>query len=623
MRFRTAALLGFALATIGLTSDAPAVERCSDHDPNRNVYWGDLHVHTAISMDAYMFDTRLRPDDAYRFATGGEVRVAPVGADGTGTRPLRIDRPLDFAAVTDHAHAFGGVRLCTDPNSAGYTSDVCKKYRSPFVVESLKQATNEIVSRVDSLRSVPLCGEDGTRCRAAAIDTWLETQQAAAKWNAAAPQCDFTTFVAYEYTATPDFTKIHRNVIFRNEVVPELPVTFHDEPTATGLWKSLRQQCHEAGTGCDAIAIPHNPNLSNGQLFTIEYPEGASRDEQIALAKQRAEMEPVVEMMQIKGDSECRNGMWNVLGSDELCGFEKYRDGQDVPDCKDGKGWGALAREGCISRRDFARNALVEGLMEQERIGVNPYAFGMIAATDVHDGTPGAVAEDLTDLQLGRMPQPGYGNGGLAAVWAEENTREALYTALKRREVYGTSGPRMQVRLFGGWAYPDDLCDDKALVAKGYTGGVPMGSDLPTRPKGGEAPTFVVSALRDPGTPERPGTPLQRAQIIKAWADDEGRIHQEVFDVAGGKNDAAVDTKTCKTRGEGADALCAVWSDPTFDDKRRAVYYARIVENPTCRTAGWICKELSGDTRFPTCDDPAVPKTTQERAWTSPIWYAP
>ncbi len=619
---RRACSLGVAILAL-LGTSASAAERCADHDPNRNVYWGDLHVHTSISMDAYMFGTRLGPDDAYRFATGGEVKVGPLGADGAGTRPLRIDRPLDFAAVTDHAHAFGGVRLCSDPDSAMYQSDVCKSYRSPFVVTSIKQATDEIVSRVDSLRSAPLCGEDGARCRGAAIDTWLETQKAAADWNDAAPSCDFTTFVAYEYTATPDFTKIHRNVIFRNDIVPELPVTFHDEPHATGLWKTLREKCHDAKTGCDAIAIPHNPNLSNGQMFTIEYPEGASREEQVALAKLRAEMEPVVEMMQIKGDSECRNGMWNVLGSDELCSFEKYRDGHDAPDCKDGKGWGALAREGCVSRRDYVRYALVEGLMEEERIGVNPYAFGMIAATDVHDGTPGAVAEQLTTLQAGRAPQPGYGNGGLAAVRAEENSRESLYAALERREVYGTSGPRMQVRLFGGWDYPDELCNDQALVAKGYAGGVPMGSDLPARPKAAKAPTFVVSALRDPGTPEHPGTPLQRAQIIKGWADDAGRIHQEIFDVAGGANDASVDTKTCTTQGAGSDALCAVWTDPSFDPKRRAVYYARIVENPTCRTSGWICKDLAGEARPAACDDPLVPKTTQERAWTSPIWYAP
>jgi hypothetical protein len=207
------------------------------------------------------------------------------------------------------------------------------------------------------------------------------------------------------------------------------------------------------------LAIPHNPNLSNGRLFTIGYPEGTSVPDQARLAALRARMEPVVEMMQIKGESECRDGMWKVLGADEDCDFEKFRQLHDVEDCKDGMGWGALGGKGCRSRLDFARYALIEGLREADRIGVNPYAFGMIAATDIHTGTPGPAEEWQTEAFDARVPGPGYNLGGLAAVWAEENSRESIFQALRRREVYGTSGPRMTVRLFAGWDYPEDLCD--------------------------------------------------------------------------------------------------------------------------------------------------------------------
>jgi hypothetical protein len=429
--------------------------------------------------------------------------------------------------------------------------------------------------------------------------------------------------VAYEYTATPEMTKVHRNVIFRNATVPKLPVTYYDEPSATGLWQELRRQCNDAGTGCDALAIPHNPNLSNGQMFTIEYPKDSTRAEQIELATLRAQMEPLVEMSQIKGDSECREGAWNVLGNDELCDFEKRRGGEDAPDCKGATSKGALAQKGCSSRLDYARYALIEGLREADRIGVNPYTFGMIAATDIHTGTPGPTDEWQLEVLGGRPPALGNSNGGLAAVWAEENSREALFSALRRREVYGTSGPRMQVRLFGGWNYPDSICDEGDLVARGYAGGVPMGGELPASPAGAKGPAFVVSALRDPGTQKHPGTPLQRAQIVKGWADADGMFHQQVIDVAGGPNTAGVDLDTCRPHGAGADSLCGVWRDPEFDRKQRAVYYARIVENPTCRYSGWMCKDLEGDARFASCDDPAMPKTIQERAWTSPIWYTP
>jgi len=575
-------------------------------------------------MDAYIFDTHLRPDDAYRFARGGEVMLPPLDDAGQGSVPFRLERPLDFAAVTDHAHSFGGVKLCTDPASAAYATELCVRYRRPFRVSSVAEGTRDIVERIESLRSEANCGADGARCRDAAMAVWRETRDAAGKWNEGAPGCAFSTFVAYEHTATPDLTKIHRNVIFGSEKVPPLPISYYDEPSALGLWRELDRQCVDGLEGCEVLAIPHNSNLSNGQMFVIEYPEGTSEQEQAELAGLRARMEPVVEMMQIKGESECRSGMWKVLGSDEDCDFEKFRAQHEVPDCEAGKGWGALGGKGCRSRLDFARYALIEGMREADRIGVNPYQFGMIAATDIHSGTPGATEEWALETVRAQPATSGSNLGGLAAVWAEENSREALFDALQRREVYGTSGPRMTVRFFGGWEYPSDLCASEDLVSRGYAQGVPMGADLPPRAEGQEAPVFVVSALRDAGTAVHPGGLLQRVQIVKGWSDSDGTFHQQVVDVAGSReNGASVDPSTCEPAGGGAEQLCAVWRDPDFDAAKRAVYYVRVFENPSCRFLGFLCEETSVDARPAACEDETVPKIIQERAWTSPIWYAP
>jgi len=620
-RFAGVALTLFVLAPGAVRAEQA---RCTEHDPLRRVHWGDLHVHTGISMDAYIFDTRLRPADAYRFARGESVKLAPLDEAGQGTRPFEIVRPLDFAAVTDHAHAFGGVQVCTDLGSSLYSSDICVRYRRPFRPSGIEEGTKDIVARVDSLNSETVCGTDKQRCRDGARIVWQETRKAAADYNDEAPSCKFTTFVAYEHTQTRDMTKLHRNVIFRNESVPELPISTNEEPEAVGLWRALEKQCLEGVEGCDVLAIPHNPNLSNGQMFTIEYPEGSTRAEQVELASLRARMEPVVEMMQQKGESECRSGLWKVLGVDEDCDFEKIRSLDVAEDCQDGKGKGALAKTGCYSRLDYARYALLEGLREADRIGVNPYPFGMIAATDIHSGTPGPVEETELISLNGRPPAVGTNPGGLAAVWAEENSRESLFSALRRREVYGTSGPRMTVRFFGGWNYPKGLCGSAALADAGYAGGVPMGGDLPPWADATSGPTFVVSALRDPGVAGKPGGLLQRVQIVKGWADADGTFHQQVVDVAGHRdNGASVDEATCEPKGPGADALCGVWQDPDFDPARRTVYYARVLENPSCRYSGWMCLESNRDSRPAGCDDPRVPKQIQERAWTSPIWYTP
>jgi hypothetical protein len=331
------------------------------------------------------------------------------------------------------------------------------------------------------------------------------------------------------------------------------------------------------------------------------------------------------------------NGLSGILGAtDEQCNFEKWiRPGPQ--DCGDGTGSLGSANFGCYSRRDFLRGILFEGLKEADRLGVNPYELGVIASTDTHNGTPGHVAEDAfvghrgTDddtpakqLGPGELTAGGiaYDPGGLAGVWAEENSRGAIFDALRRRETFGTSGPRIAVRLFGGADLSPDLCSDPDMIAKADSSGVPMGGTLP---RADAPPRFLVSALRDPGTDARPGTPLQRVQIVKGWLDRAtGEAHQQVYDVAGdGGNGAGVDVATCETFGSGFDALCGVWTDPDFDPSERAFYYARVLENPTCRWSTWTCNRLAPEERPPSCSDPAIAKTQQERAWSSPIFHDP
>jgi hypothetical protein len=377
---------------------------------------------------------------------------------------------------------------------------------------------------------------------------------------------------------------------------------------------------------------PQNPNLSNGQLFAIWYRD-LSLEEQRAHARLRAGLEPIVEMVQYKGESECRNGLRGVVGvPDELCDFEKIRDlpGRPLEDCEEGTGSGAQRARGCVSRLDYVRYVRIEGLREAERIGTNPYAFGFIGSTDTHLGNPGAVAErefvgkfaastsELLTIGERRRPSAFRSAGGLAGVWAEENSRDAIFDALTRRDAFATSGTRIAPRLFGGWDLPGDLCERDDLVARGYPGGVPMGGTLPPRPAADATLRFVAQARRDPE-----GAPLRRVQIIKAWHGSDGAFHQAVHDVARVPPGASVDLDTCALRGAGADSLCATWADPGFDPNQAAVYYARVVENPSCRWTTWKCLSLPVEKRPDGCTDPRVPPTVQERSCTSPIWFTP
>ena len=641
-----AAALAAILPLTGVAADPfadspePAAEsalRCADHVPERRVFYGDLHVHTALSHDAWAFDTRTTPEQAYRFARGEPLWLAPLDAEGRGTRRIQLERPLDFAAVTDHAEYFGSTGQCTDPALPGYSTQSCGAYREdgrprPGVPmgAGMGSLTDATYRRMGALTSEEVCGGDMADCRGATDRVWRATVEAAERANDTSSACRFTALVGYEYSMTPDSTKVHRNVIFNSARVPAQPISWQHERTPWGLWRRLKRECVDAGTGCDVLTIPHNPNLSNGRLFEIEYGGASDPAAQARAARLRQRMEPLVEIMQIKGDSECRNGMWGVVGSDELCGFEKFdfnvfRPGTPPPtDCRDGIGQGSLSGLGCLSRRDFVRYALIDGLREADRLGVNPFKVGAIASTDGHDGAPGDVEEYLYDGKSGRaLNDFGFNPGGLAAVWAEENSRASLFEGLQRRETFGTSGPRFSVRLFGSWKpHPEDLCGASDLAAQGYRTGVPMGADLPAPPAADAQPSFVVSALADPGAPGRPAGWLQRVQIVKGWADG-GALHQAVYDVAGGPNGADVDPRTCEARGPGAMTLCGVWRDPDFDPARRAYYYARVIENPSCRYTARYCLGLSAEEKPPVCGDPAVPRTIQERAWTSPIWYAP
>lgn len=606
-------------------------EVCANRSELRNVYFGDLHIHTRYSFDAYVNEMRLFPEDAYRFAMGEEVLLPPIDEDENGTQRLQLERPLDFTGLTDHSEFLGEVAGCTNPESPAFESSTCRTFRegnnNSIVAFGLALASPE------PARFRDVCGEGLEDCEGTAQNVWERIQQAADDFYDRTSTCEFTTFVAYEWSGSTGTSNLHRNVIFRNDDVPALPVSYFEEPTPIGLLRALSEGCVESDGRCDVLSIPHNSNWSDGNMFWTTYPDAESEAEEREQAQLRYDLEPLVEMFQHKGDSECMNGMTQVFGDpDEFCDFEKLVE-PPVRDCGSFPGGGSMAGVGCETRFNYVRFVLTEGFKELVRIGVNPYRLGFIASTDTHNAIPGAVEErdflghtgsqedSVEDrLQTGNLVPGGIINspGGLAAVWAVENSRDAIFDAMERRETFGTSGPRMAVRFFGGAAFSDDLCEAPNMIETGYRTGVPMGGELGPMPEGG-APSFVVSALRDPGTENFPSTPLQRVQIVKGWLDAAGNNNYRIFEVAGDPdNGASVDTDTCETSGEGSDTLCGVWTDPEFDPEQHAYYYARVLENPTCRWSTLQCNTLSEEDRPQSCDEPRV---IQERAWTSPIWY--
>ena len=539
------------------------------------------------------------------------------------------------------------MRLCTDPESELYDTPACRTFRGEgveghvldrFAAQIGALVDGTVVSeRGDATRGATVCGEGYGRCIDTMRTVWEEQQAAAERHYDRSAKCGFTTFHGYEYTATPAGAKVHHNVIFRNANVIENPIAYADTPDVYDLWAELDRQCLSAGIGCDVITLPHNSNLSNGRMFEVMDADRPLAEQQTR-ARLRRDIERLAEISQIKGDSECRNGMYQVVGAnDEYCDFEEWRPAA-TEDCEEGTSAGGITGQGCVNRTDYIRYALIDGLRQKERIGINPYKLGILAATDAHNGNPGDTNEasfagwqgsddDTAAERLSYHPKaPPLVNGieanpgGLAGVWAEENSRDALFDGMKRRETFGTSGTRLTARFFGGFGLDPALCDAPDLIARGYAEGVPMGGDLPAA-SGAAAPTFVVSAMRDPGTGPGQGGLLQRAQIIKGWVDDDGHFHSQVIDVAGGRNEASVDVNSCTPEGPGHDTLCGVWQDPDFDPERDAVYYVRVLENPSCRWHQWECIGLEGDARPESCDSDIVPRTVQERLWTSPIWY--
>ena len=599
-------------------------ESCDDYTALKRPYFGDTHVHTALSQDASTQGTRIRPDGAYRFAKGERVDIQPFDEQGNSVRSQQISQPLDFAAITDHSELYGEVRICNTPELAGYDNWVCKVYRHfPRVAFYLMNAR---ASFLDSRWGY--CGEGGEHCLEQAAVVWQEVQSAAEQAYDRSSACRFTSFNAYEWTGLDGPTgqgNMHRNVLFRNEIVPAAPISALDGRQTDELWSALEEQCLDSNTGCDALVIPHNSNMSGGQMMSpLNY-----RGEPVSksLAQQRARLEPLIEIMQHKGSSECFRGAYGEIAEDEYCAFEFLSQsnmsnpgaGEPGPD------------------NGYFREGLRDGLRVEQRVGVNPFKFGVIASTDTHLGIPGAVEEDrfqggggagksaMFEVPAGLPDNPEYNPGGLAVVWAEENSRDALFNGMRRKETYGTSGPRMELRFFGGWDLESDLCETSDMVQTAYQRAVPMGGDL-NQIGDDRSPAFLVAALRD----AQQGEPLHKVQIIKGWVDDDGRSHERVFDVATAEEGAIdVDLQSCGTSQRGPGSICTVWQDPDFDAGTSSYYYTRVLQNPSCRWSQQICVAEAVDCNNPAsigdgldyCCSAEHRPVVQERAWSSPIWY--
>ncbi len=520
--------------------------------------------------------------------------------------------------------------------------------------------------------------------------------------DSSAPSADCPSGAAciMNFTGNSGADNLHRNVIFRNDDVLDQPISNVERPlgcgfgaacTSTPDWpvaspavmlQTLKDACidNPAKPRCDVLTIPHNPNMSRGSLFIL--PDNTS--DGLTEAKLRHQLEPLVEIMQIKGQSECRynarTGMAWTSPPDELCDFENQGWAR-LGGSADGYLTDAMQTTDSIPPRSYVRNTLADGIAYAARNGVNPFQLGFVGALDNHNGTPGQTdaqqyaksgahgiqsfatsAEALNErFFLGLETNA----GGLAVVWAEENSRDAIFTALKNRETYATSGTRPIVRVFGGFGLPADICTRGDFAARGYANGVPMGGTL-RGTSGGQAPRFAISALMDPGWSGHPGTPLQRAQIVKGWVDAAGQTHEAVYDVAGAGDvqnvDDMVDLRTCQPKGVGLTDFCTLWTDPGFDPALHAFYYIRVLENPSCRwnqyycnARGVDCSQHMGTCRgegssfdglgcdsetdcgdavctlpdsyeeyeYTQCCSGIVPQTVQQRAWTSPIWYVP
>ena len=573
---------------------------------NRNVYFGDLHVHTSLSFDAYLFGTRLDPDAAYRFAKGEPGKII------TG-EAISLSRPLDFVALTDHAEGFGFGEACARPERSADADQFCNDFGQPSVAFFLR-LRNSGEAR-PPVRDLTLYEDSPEMARALSSQTWRKVKDAADRHYEPGR---FTTFAAYEYSPVlADTGKHHRNVIFRSSETPESAVSAYDAPSEIDLWKALEASCEG---DCEFLTIPHNPNKSWGLAFASETIDGVpytAADWQL-----RARSEPLVEMFQIKGNSECSI----ALGvGDEECGFEQF-----LPPCEPGQ------ETLCVFPTSMVRDGLKTGLSLEAELGMNPLQFGLIGATDTHNANPGDAEEWDFRGASGYLTSPakrrlsgGRGGsraalernpGGLAAVWAEENTREALFDAMKRREAYATSGTRIRLRVFAGFDYaPDAAVDLDAL----YAGGVPMGGVLES--SGADAPLLFVWALQD-----QMHAPLAKVQVVKGWLDEDGAMHERVFDIACADGEPSapdgrcstpvseLDLSTCRwSSAAGTPEIQTWWRDPDYRADHSTFYYVRVVQVPTCR---WTTYDALRVGQSP---PEGLPAAVREMAWASPIWVQP
>jgi hypothetical protein len=639
---------------------------CDHYTPHKRPFFGDLHLHTGLSLDAVQYYTESTPETAYRFAKG-EPMPQPV-AEGEEPRYAQLERPLDFAAVTDHAEWLAVTNVCFDEDdkALAFYSPYCVAMRTGRKVGSTIGSLTKLFSlAANAIPYVPfefnVCTLRPWLCNARERSVWEEITTAADNAHDFSSDCSFTALKGYEWTGTPLYNNLHRNVIFKTSEVPKRPIDYYDASTPEKLWSKLDRRC-KSKADCDVLAIPHNANLAGGLMYKTETLWG--RQYNAKMAKTRQQFEPISEIVQAKGASECFYDQSNPFGSnDEECAFEQVVQNKICTgDEADGEACTFLCSDmiipmggflgACVEPADFTRGALRRGLLAQSDIGENPFKFGFIGSTDTHNGTAGDVEEynfegvhgssDATVAQRVTTPTETtgldftdntrfYNPGGLAVIWAEQNTREALFDAMVKRETYATSGTRIILRMFAGWNLDEGMCQSEDFVAQGYNQGVPMGGDLYPTSDQSAAPKFAVSALMDAGIEGYPGTSLQKIQMVKLW-ESNGESFEQVYDIAGGKTDASVDLNTCLPTGSGYSSLCTVWSDPHFNKDQNASYYVRVLENDSCRYSkrqcntelskrGLTCSNIDASHELYGCCDGKTPDTIQERAWSSPVWY--
>jgi len=592
-----------------------------------DVYWGDTHLHTTLSFDAGAFGNRLGPEDAYQFARGDEVT-------STGGYKTRLSRPLDFLVVADHSDNMGLFTRIFESHPEIMADEEGRRIHDAIKAggQEAVAASVELIDAFSRGKSISdaLAVEPGSP---AFSSTWERIVKAAEEYN---DPGHFTAFIGYEWTSLVNTgDNLHRVVIYRDDAdlalrhEPYTTMAPLGSPDPMDLWKWMAN--YESQSGGDIMAIAHNGNMSNGIMFPVERQYTGRRIDKEYISE-RIVREPLYEATQIKGDGETHP---YLSPDDEFADYETWAKGNLNL---------SVAKTDDMLQYEYAREALKNGLKLEEKFGENPYKFGMIGSTDSHTSLataeennffgkhsgsePGPQRMEHAMAKMGDMEYEGWSvsASGLTAVWARDNTREALFDAMERKEVYATTGPRMLVRFWGGWEFEAADANYRLPGEAGYGKGVPMGGNL-RKASAGESPTFLVGALKDPLSGN-----LDRIQIVKGWLDKKGDTHEKVYNVAWGDADSrrldangkippvgnTVDVANATwTNTIGDPELIAVWADPDFDPAQRAFYYARVLEIPTPR---WTAYEA----KFYAIDAPeGAPMITQERAYTSPIWYTP